>query len=207
MQRSRLPLRVPPAVTLPFGRRRQLLAVAVVAVLAAGCGGGGRPAAHRSPTAMTTATVDPSVEQALRDPRITRALKRCDVTQPNHSVPPGETPGPGQVLADYHGNRGLWTVLPSRGVLVAGIDDLRPDGSIARKFPWWRGPEGQLQITGRRLDHDAPELRARIPSGYGSKGFQSSALIFPTVGCWGVSGSVGSAELTFVTLVVKPRAS
>jgi hypothetical protein len=71
------------------------------------------------------------------------------------------------------------------------------------KFPWWRLAEGQLLISGRRLDGDAGPLRARIPSGYGNIGFQSTALIFPTVGCWEVTGRIGDKSLTFVIDVVQ----
>jgi hypothetical protein len=71
------------------------------------------------------------------------------------------------------------------------------------KFWWWRGVPGKLRITGRRLDAPAPPVRASIPEGYGDIGFQATALIFPTVGCWQVTGKVGESRLTFVTLVVK----
>jgi hypothetical protein len=71
------------------------------------------------------------------------------------------------------------------------------------KFGWERGVRGQLTIEGRRLDASAPPLRADIPRGYGDIGFQSTAIIFPTPGCWEVTGQVGSATLTFVTKVVK----
>jgi hypothetical protein len=37
----------------------------------------------------------------------------------------------------------------------------------------------------------------------GDIGFQATALIFPTPGCWEVTGHVGSTTLTFVTRVVK----
>lgn len=46
-------------------------------------------------------------------------------------------------------------------------------------------------------------MRADIPEGYGETGFQATALIFPSEGCWEVSGSIGDKELRFVTLVVK----
>lgn len=73
------------------------------------------------------------------------------------------------------------------------------------KFFWWRGEgvRAPLTIEGRRLDAPAPALRAEIPEGYGLTGFQSSALLFPSEGCWEVTGEAGGARLTFVTLVVK----
>jgi hypothetical protein len=84
-----------------------------------------------------------------------------------------------------------------------GPGQIGADGSLAMKWWWWRGVEGPLTITGRRLDAPAPPLQAEIPEGYEESGFQASALIFPSEGCWEVNGRVGEAMLTFVTLVVK----
>ena len=100
------------------------------------------------------------------------------------------------------GDDGLWTV-PSAGVVVAGPHELQPDGSIAWKFPWWRGVRGRLRITGSRLDAPGPAVRADIPSGYGPTGFQASAIIFATEGCWRVTASASDARMSVVTLVVK----
>ena len=61
--------------------------------------------------------------------------------------------------------------------------------------------QGLLIIVGHRLDAPAPALRADIPGGNARYGFTPTALIFPTVGCWEVTGQVGAASLTFVTLV------
>ena len=77
------------------------------------------------------------------------------------------------------------------------------DGSLGMKFGWWRGVSGQLRIEGHRLDAAAPPLRAEVPSGYGDRGFQATYVIFPTPGCWEVTGRVGDASVTFVTKVVK----
>jgi hypothetical protein len=75
------------------------------------------------------------------------------------------------------------------------------------KFGWTRGEglRGKLKIHGRRIDASAPPLRANIPDGYGDTGFQATALIFPTEGCWEVTGEVGETRLTFVTRVVRVR--
>ena len=125
----------------------------------------------------------------------------CPVTLPNGETPPGERRSPA-----HHGNGALWTALPADGKIWAAPMYILPDGSIDIKFPWWRGVgvHGALDITGRRLDMSAPPLRAYIPEGYGLSGFQASGVIFPTEGCWEVTGSVGNVSLTFVTLVVKP---
>lgn len=128
----------------------------------------------------------------------------CRVTKPNGSTPPGES----VPSVFHHGEGGLWTGLwPDGKVVFAhnGPGHILPDGSMSMKFWWWRGVEGQLKITGRRLDGEAPQLRASVPHGYGATGFQATAIIFPTEGCWEVTGIAGQASLTFVTLVVREK--
>jgi hypothetical protein len=115
----------------------------------------------------------------------------CPVTNPNGG--------------QYYSNGSLRTILQLYGKAEVTPDHVLPDGSLAMKFPWWRedGVVGKLEIQGRRLDAPAPPLRADIPDGYGDTGFQASAIIFPTEGCWEVVGKVGDSSLTFVTLVYK----
>jgi len=129
----------------------------------------------------------------------TSAAASCAVTKPNGKMPAGVA-----VNSDSYGSDALGTLLWPQGKVVfvpGGSGFILEDGSLSMKFPWWRGVTGKLTITGRRLDGAAPPLRARIPGGYGDTGFQASGIIFPTTGCWEVTGSVGEASLTFVTLV------
>jgi hypothetical protein len=123
----------------------------------------------------------------------------CPVTIANQSTPPGEAWGP-----NYHGNGQLWTTLWPDGIVQTKPDELQDDGSIGLKWPWVRGVVGQLQIEGERVDGPSPPLRARIPDGYGVSGFQSTALYFPTAGCWKVIGRVGDAKLAFITMIPAP---
>ena len=123
----------------------------------------------------------------------------CNVTRAN---------GQGTFLEglspDRHGNAMISTGLWPDGTVVfrpGGPGFVATDGALSMKWGWYRGVRGQLRIEGRRLDEPASPLRAEIPAGYGDFGFQSSALIFPTPGCWEVTGHVGTASLTFVTLV------
>lgn len=101
---------------------------------------------------------------------------------------------------------------------VEGADPLGPgpwfinaDETIwALKQPWrpgaflktaWIKPSGSaLTVVGRRLDGSAPALRVSMPAVYAS-GFQASALMFPTPGCWEVTAKAGMHTLTFVTRI------
>lgn len=127
----------------------------------------------------------------------------CPVTAANGSTPPNEL-----ASALNHGNGKIWTVLWPEGIVrfePGGPGEMRADGSLVMKFPWWRGEGvvGALQIEGKRLDGEAPPLQADIPEGYGDSGFQASGLVFSSEGCWQVTARVRDAELTIVTQVIK----
>ena len=128
----------------------------------------------------------------------------CQVTTPN-----GIAAGPEASGRSGYGNRqlsvgpfGLWpegTVVFKTG----GAGFLTRDGSLGMKFGWQRAVRGPLSITGRRLDASAPALRSEVSDGRGDPGFVATYLIFPTPGCWEVTGRVAEASLAFVTKVVK----
>jgi len=124
----------------------------------------------------------------------------CPVTQPN------EIEIEGRANWRNHGNDALLTILWPDSTIVfspGGPGFVLEDGALSMKFPWWRLRNGPLTIEGRRLDGEAPPLRAHVPCCYGATGFQVSALIFPTPGCWEVTGRVAEGSLTFVTRVEK----
>jgi hypothetical protein len=77
------------------------------------------------------------------------------------------------------------------------------DGALGMKWGWVRRITGQLIVGGRRLDGAAPPARAYMNDGYGNRGFQSSYLVFPTPGCWEITGRIGTQSLTFVVKVEK----
>jgi hypothetical protein len=177
-----------------MGRPSPALALGAFALAAAmsGCDSGeGRAGRNSRPDAPPRAAP------------VALASKACPGTRPSRKPPfPGE---------DFnYGNRYLGAAMWRRGRLVASRGgqtwgQIRPDGSIWAKLGWWRGVPGRLHIQGERLDAAAPPLRARVPAGYGSTGFQSTGLTFPTPGCWRVVGSIGGHELEFVVLVTKRR--
>jgi hypothetical protein len=114
----------------------------------------------------------------------------------------------GQGAAGNHGNEGrtIATSLWPDGTVTfkpGGPGCIEEDGAMWMKWPWWHeGKHKRLTIEGRRLDGTAPPLRAWVPDGYAGE-FQSSALIFPTAGCWQVTGTVDDQALTFVVRAVK----
>jgi hypothetical protein len=129
---------------------------------------------------------------------------RCPVTVPGRASPSGFN----------YGNARLRAVIWPHGHLVAGtlpnggsFARINRDGSITAKLGWLRGIPGRLTIRGRRLDASAPPLRARVPSthSYGQTGFIPTFVIFPTTGCWKVTGEQASAHITFVVKVTKVR--
>ena len=147
--------------------------------------------------AITLATVNVPIKPSAASSRPI-SLSACPVTAPNGNTPPDEAYAP-----EYHGNGALWTVLWPNGNILMKPQNIETDKSLSMKFTWWRGVKGKLTIEGRRLDAEAAPLRADIPDGYGETGIQASALIFPTEGCWEVTGRVGDAALTFVTRVTR----
>jgi hypothetical protein len=172
---------------------RMLVVAGVLALLVGSCSG--RTAAPPTP---------PSEAQQIAA-RLD-AAKHCPVTIANAKAPPGERPS-----SLHHGNSALWTVLPPAGIDRGGTPE--PDGSTSQKYPWWTvGTEGELAIEGRRLDTAAASpLRARVNSGEPDTPFAtvpggrfwSSAISFPTEGCWQVTGHVGSTSLTVVVFMAE----
>ena len=130
-----------------------------------------------------------------------RAAPGCEATTPNGSIPPGAD---GSVA--NHGNGELWVRLEPSGRVEIPETDVNADGSAEAKLGWFRGVRGELHITGHRLDADAPPLRSTVPKGYPGKGFQMSGIIFPTPGCWEITGRVADASLTFVVELPPPGA-
>jgi hypothetical protein len=145
------------------------------------------------------ATPSPA-DQASAPP--SQAKVECAVTTRNGIAAGEDHPNPVSYGNGQVSTFGLWpdgTVVFKPG----GSGFITRDGSLGMKFGWSRGVSGQLEIEGRRIDAVAPPLRSEVPSGYGNRGFQATYVIFPTPGCWEVTGRVGDAKVTFITRVVK----
>jgi hypothetical protein len=67
---------------------------------------------------------------------------------------------------------------------------------------WEFRRRGTLLIRGRRLDGAAAPARAYISRSYDDyAGGMSLFLLFPTPGCWEITGTLAGASLTFVVAV------
>jgi hypothetical protein len=121
------------------------------------------------------------------------AAQACAVTVP----PPGNEFGDSRLTVVIGWPNGEVVFRPG------GPGFVTSDGALGMKFGWYRGVRGRLTIEGRRLDGDAAPLRSEVNNGYGDSGFQASYVIFPTPGCWEVTGRVADASVTFITRVVK----
>lgn len=130
----------------------------------------------------------------------------CPVSHTNPSArPPSRIPSSMNSIVTpvfptwrWYGNRYLWTQLPPSGTVAMDENEV--------KFPWWRLRAGRLTITGHPLGALKPRMTAIIGPGYGSIGFQATGLLFPSPGCWRVSGHVRGKGLSFVIRVTGPRA-
>jgi hypothetical protein len=120
------------------------------------------------------------------------AFITCAVTHPRGGV---------------YGNDTLAAVLPADGTFVfkpGGPGFVDADGALGIKVGWEFRRRGTLLIRGRRLDGVATPARAYIPRTYdNSVGGMSLFLVFPTPGCWEITGTLAGANLTFIVAVQK----
>ena len=177
---------------------------AALAVTLLGCTG--TPAstspASASPASTSPSPASPATTAAPRPVTLADA-RNCPVTI-GHPVPSSKPWREGLFgWQSAYGNGSLWVgALWPHGVVIITPDNVDPDGRLGMKFGWYRLTSGFLTITGRRLDALAPPASGTA-SGYGLTGFNASGVIFPTEGCWQVTGRVGRVTLTFVTFVIK----
>jgi len=135
----------------------------------------------------------------------------CRTTSPNGSVSPERHKFSARAEVELqggnHGNGAISTALWPDGRVEfrpGGPGFVDPDGSLRMKWPWWHRAKGALTIEGRRLDAPAPPLRTTLPPDKPDHvGMHPMYFLFPTEGCWEITGRVGDAKLTFVTLIVK----
>jgi hypothetical protein len=105
-------------------------------------------------------------------------------------------PVPG--VEGWYGNEAFWVLIQTGGELQANFN--REMDRWQSKLPVWRQASGFLSFTARRLNGPIAGFEART-SFYGTRGFDATSLIWPGLGCWQITGTVGGHSLTLVTLL------
>lgn len=121
----------------------------------------------------------------------------CPVTLPLPFAP--------DTLAGTVSNQWISTSVNPEGYIFSPITPgfrSSRDGYWGQKQAWASTIPGELAISGRRLDAEAPPLRAYVSSIESKDNSFVSIIMFPTPGCWEVVGSVQDKTLRFFAFVV-----
>ena len=70
--------------------------------------------------------------------------------------------------------------------------------TTSNRVLWWRLNPIPIEVSGRRLDADAPPLKADLIEGYEGFSHHISSISFPEPGCWEIEASAGDMQLRFV---------
>ncbi len=128
-----------------------------------------------------------------------KSAEACPLTEPAWIKPPEDTAvSDAPVFGYYYVNEDR-SILASAWWTETEAYHLRASEE-GLKVGWFRPAGADLQITGRRLDGQAPPLEAEVPCCYPTR-FQATGLIFPTEGCWEVNAKAAESTLTFVVTV------
>ena len=143
----------------------------------------------------------------------------CRMTLPadGRLVPPSPfPPEPGDgtgVFSFWFGTEKLWTQLPADGTWRSW-GSIKPDDFVyGNKLPWFRMhpafslSDGQLAVTGRRLDGPAPSFTATFESNAFRRDDDNAMIMsfinIPTFGCWEITGRYKDQELSFTVWVTR----
>ncbi|GAA2088884.1 hypothetical protein [Actinomadura alba] len=72
-----------------------------------------------------------------------------------------------------------------------------PDGRYHLKIGWWRGIDGELELSASSLRTD-DTVTHDVSGGYGTKGFQPTTPGFTTTGCWLLTGTLGETKVSII---------
>ncbi len=162
------------------------LPLALLLALLTGCSSAPIPPAP--PTIDSSASsVTPSSAPAEVSPEAA-----CPVTEPEWAKPPEDPAVQGTPDFGYYfvnPDRSMWAAAWWTGneefSLRAGDEDI--------KIGWFRPEGATLEITGRRIDGDAPPLHTHVPCCYPTR-FQATGLYFPKEGCWEITAKAETAS-------------
>jgi hypothetical protein len=141
---------------------------------------------------VTACTSSQSVENT--------SASSCATTKPLWLKPPEDTAIPdAPVFGHYFANEDR-SILASAWWIEDQEDYQLHITEEGIKMGWFRPVGAPLEITGQRLDGQAPPLRADIPGIYPTR-FQATGIYFPTEGCWEVNAKAEGSERSFVVWI------
>ena len=117
------------------------------------------------------------------------------------------------VFSFWFGTEKLWTELSVDGTWRSW-GSLKPDDfAYSNKLPWFRmhpafsRDDGQLIVTGKRLDGPAPSFTSTFESNFFKRDDDNATIIggisIPTFGCWEITGRYKDQELSFTVWVTR----
>ena len=127
------------------------------------------------------------------------AQRDCPLTKPVWEKPPADSAIPDAPAYGYYfvnEDRSIWASAGWTGEEGTPLQ-VREEGI---KIGWFRPAGATLEISGHRLDAEAPALKSDIPCCYPTR-FQATGIYFPTEGCWEVDARAEGKELSFVVWV------
>lgn len=124
----------------------------------------------------------------------------CPVSEPTWVIPPEDSAVQGTSDYSYYFVNADSTIWAS--AWWTGWEEEYPlrAGEEGNKVGWFRPAGVKLEITGQRLDGQAPPLEAHVPCCYPTR-FQATGLYFPTEGCWEVTARAADSLLSFIVRV------
>lgn len=132
-------------------------------------------------------------------PLVVTPANTCPVTDPVWATPPEDTAVRGSPEPGYYyvnDDRSMWASSWWHGQEDSHLR-VSEEGV---KVSWFRPTGATLEITGQRIDAQAPALEAHVPCCYPTR-FQATGLYFPTEGCWEVIARAAGSKLAFVVWV------
>ena len=156
-----------------------------------------RPAArHPSPSssvALQRADAAPTPLPTTQ-PAGSTAAQDCPVTKPTTANPPTVVPDGRPFIGP-----GLFYVSPDRKIW-ASVGSWSTSNPGAQRIIWLKPLGVPLEVSGRRLDAEAPPLEV-FAGGDDHEDLKVGGLTFPTEGCWEIVAQSGTSVLRFVIYV------
>ena len=123
----------------------------------------------------------------------------CAVTLPAARPVPSITEVPVSASRfSWFGTTTLAVNIPNDGTYRVQIGS----SSGRAKVAWWRSDDETIDITAERVESNTPTVHTRAPLAAAGDGqFVPGEIVFPAYGCWRVSGTTPTQQLTFVMRV------